>query len=499
MEDKQTESLHSFSLNEFKRSVDALIKTSENTSSSFGYSLSQSVSKTRDYTREQIQGIINSGSLAQQIELSRNYFNKSGFYKRILLHYSTLLLYSGIVVPRLKYGEKLKESQKKNYYEVINFIEDNNLPDLFIPWVTRALRDGCYYGILQEIDGHLISIDLPPSYCATDYKDINGNDLINFNLQYFAKITNETEREAILAAFPNFIQKAFRRYQKKGGSPIIRIPNGVGICLPILDGRPFFLNVINSVIDYEDSVELTKEREEEEIRKIIVQKIPHLNEGTLLFEPDEAVEIHRGTVQMMKGNPNVSVLTTYADVDSIVARTSTESTANFTDSMVNNIYYESGTSGQLFGSNSNLALQTSLRNDLAFTTIFSHKLERIITNVINQKFGKARASYYYSILPVSYHNAEEYLDASFKLAQSGYSFILPVLGLGLSTAKLNALKVVENDVLDLTKNLLPLSSAYTQSSKSADEGGAPRKDTEDKKPHTLETEESLDKQGQNNE
>ena len=37
--------------------------------------------------------------------------------------------------------------------------------------------------------------------------------------------------------------------------------------------------------------EAAKERELEEIRKIIVQKIPHLNEGELLFEPEEAAEI----------------------------------------------------------------------------------------------------------------------------------------------------------------------------------------------------------------
>ena len=63
-----------------------------------------------------------------------------------------------------------------------------------------------------------------------------------------------------------------------------------------------FLTVIPATIQYDDAVETERERELEEIRKIIVQKIPHLNDGQLLFEPEEAVEIHKGTVGMMKGN-----------------------------------------------------------------------------------------------------------------------------------------------------------------------------------------------------
>jgi hypothetical protein len=53
-----------------------------------------------------------------------------------------------------------------------------------------------------------------------------------------------------------------------------------------------------------------------------------LTDGGLLFEPEEAKIIHEGTVKMMKGNKNVSVLTTYADVDSVVSKTTNENTNN---------------------------------------------------------------------------------------------------------------------------------------------------------------------------
>jgi hypothetical protein len=107
----------------------------------------------------------------------------------------------------------------------------------------------------------------------------------------------------------------------------------------MLDGRPFFLNVIPSTIKYDEAVSTEQEREKEEIRKILIQKIPHLSDGRLLFEPDEAEEMHRGAVGMVKNNQNTTVLTTYADVDSITSRGSTENAgSNALESMKQNIY-----------------------------------------------------------------------------------------------------------------------------------------------------------------
>ena len=45
-----------------------------------------------------------------------------------------------------------------------------------------------------------------------------------------------------------------------------------------------------------------------------------------MFEPDEAEEIHKGSVGMLKGNKNISVLTTYADTDMLSSKTSAENT-----------------------------------------------------------------------------------------------------------------------------------------------------------------------------
>jgi hypothetical protein len=41
----------------------------------------QQTSRVKDYTEEEVKKIIESGSLTEQQKLSRNYFNKDGYYR----------------------------------------------------------------------------------------------------------------------------------------------------------------------------------------------------------------------------------------------------------------------------------------------------------------------------------------------------------------------------------------------------------------------------------
>ena len=242
----------------------------------------------KQYTPEEIEQIIESGSLASQIKLSRAFFDKGGFYQRILLHYATLLKYTGLLIPNPSFGKSLSESYiEKKYYNAMNFVDKAGLPDLFTRMAIRALRDGCYYGIIQAMDNDSMSIiDLPAYYCQTRFKDAKGNDLIEFDVSYFDTIVDKEDRKAALQMYPNKVANWYRRYKSGKVKRWVFIPAEIGICLPFLDGRPMFLNIIPAAIEYDQARDINKERDLEEIRKIIVQKIPHLQDGGLLFEPD---------------------------------------------------------------------------------------------------------------------------------------------------------------------------------------------------------------------
>jgi hypothetical protein len=210
-----------------------------------------------------------------------------------------------------------------------------------------------------------------------------------------------------------------------------------------------------------------------------------------LFEPDEAEEMHAGTVAMLKGNKNVSVLTTYGEVDAIVSKGNADTQSNTLERMLKNIYSQAGVSGELFASNGSNTLETSLKNDTALMMYLANKFSHFITYVINQVHANANINFKYTILPVTYYNEDKYVDTAFKLASSGYSFLMPAVAMGLSQKDIVNIKDLENDVLDLGEKLKPLVSAYTQSGE--DEGGRPKKEGGEKADKTVRNEESKHK------
>lgn len=452
---------------------------------------------TRDYKPEEIKHIVESGSLEEQLKLSRNYFLKDGIYKKLILYYTTLLDYAGLLIPNPSFGQNLSTSHlQKRYQRAIDFIDSVPLRNIFVGFSQRALVDGCYYGVISELDKNVLSIiDLPPNYCATNFKDELGNDIIEFNIAYFDTIHSEAKRKEALKSYPKFIVTAYRKYKKGKGPQWMLIPSDVGVCFPALDGRPMFLSAIQACVEYDDAVDIEQARALENIRKILVQEIPHLSDGTLLFEPDEVQLMHEGAVGMMKGNRNVSVLTTYGNIEAVASSSSADTINNTLDRMYKNIYNNAGVSSELFCSTGSATLAASIKMDISIMMTFATRYAFFTTQLVNQLFANNNISFKYTIYPVCEQNRKEFVDICFKLAQSGYSLLMPAIAMGFSQRDILNVKALENDVLNLTEKLIPLSSSYTQSAR-ADSVGAPKKSDDEKAPQTLKNDESANNTGE---
>ena len=457
------------------------------------------VERLRNYSLSDIEQIVNNGSLEAKRTLSRTFFARDGFYKKILMHYAYLYKYAGVLVPNPSFGASLSDTAvKKKYKNAIDYVEDMKIPDFLGNCTLQALINGAYYGVVSEVNSKKFNIiELPANYCCSRYKDLNGKDIIEFDLTYFNTVS-ESERSKVLKSFPKCFAKAYRAFEK-GESNWFFVPTTISIYFSFLDGRPAFLDIIPATLCYDMAISNELEREAEEIKKIIVQKIPHLTStGELLFEPPEAEEIHKGTSGMMKHNKNVSVLTTYADVDVVSSTGKAEATANTVEKMASNVYYKTGASSQIFNASSSSAVETSLTNDMTFLAQLINKYSIFITEIVNMIFSHKKVNFKYTILPITHYNAFKYVDNALKLANAGFSFLLPAVAMDLSQRDLVNIKELENDVLELTELLIPLSSAFTQSNNqdpNAGEAGRTKKEQGEKAETTLAKEESLDKGG----
>lgn len=490
---------HTFSLDTFRKAHQAMIaKANASWSKRYG---SESTVRYRDYTPEEIDRIINSSDLLGQQKLSRSYFYRDGFYKRIILYYATLLTYSGLLIPSPAIGKQLSTPHiAKRFYSTLEYVDKINLAEIMTKMSVRVLIDGAYYGIIQDASkGSFVLLDLPTTYCRSCYVDVEGNDIIEFNVAYFDTIIDQDVRQEILNTYPKIVSDYYRGYKgdkkgkKKVNTPWMKIPTDIGVCFTLFGETPLFLSTIPETVRYDKALDRQEDAELEEIKKIIVQKIPHLQDGSLLFEPDEAEIIHNGTVGMMKGNKNVSVLTTYADVDSIVSKTTADNEASSLEKMLQNVYANAGVSSQVFAPLGVQAIKLAIINDISLMMVLANKYARFITRVVNSLFGNSNISFKYIILPISLYNQSDFITDSFKLAQSGYSYLLPAIAMGMSQREIVNIKDLENDVLNLQEKFVPLSSAYTQSNGQV---GAPEKKLEDKSEKTIQNEDAIDRQGQ---
>jgi len=197
--------------------------------------------------------------LDQQLALSRNYFEKDGLYRRIIIYYATLLKYVGILIPNPTFGNSLSTDYiQKKYFGAVEYVDQMKLPTICTDIFLKVLVDGCFYGILKRFDKKTLSImTLPAAYCVSRFKTPEGDNLIEFNVEYFDKITDEESRKKALESYPKEIAKAYRKYKNgKLKSKWVFVDPEISICLSFFEiPRPLFLDIIPACIDYDNAVD----------------------------------------------------------------------------------------------------------------------------------------------------------------------------------------------------------------------------------------------------
>ena len=93
----------------FKKSITKMIATSEKS-----YNGKDSFSKGihfSPYTKEEILDIIANGTPAELREASLFYLYTSGFYRRFLIYYATLLKYTYLLIPHMRGNKKIDDKK----------------------------------------------------------------------------------------------------------------------------------------------------------------------------------------------------------------------------------------------------------------------------------------------------------------------------------------------------------------------------------------------------
>ena len=432
---------------------------------------------------------INNGDIDSMREISNFFYKTSGIYNRLCRYMAFMYRYDWMITPYINGGggfdhdlsitsqvpDKKRDKIVDTFFTSLKVFDDFEIKRNFGNIALKVIRFGCWYGYLViNPNGKLVIQQLPIGYCRSK-AFYNGRPAVEFNMSYFDNVsTNEEQRMRILNCFPKEFKRGYTAYKQGKLKGVAGDADGwylldVNFALKFNingDDFPAFISVIPAIIDLDQAQDLDRKKMAQELLKIIIQKMPIDKNGDLVFDVDEAKELHNNAVQMLKRAIGVDVLTTFAEVE--VADMSDRSTTTSKDDLEKverTVYNAAGVSQLQFNSDGNIALNNSILNDVASIKDLIIQFESFLNSVLDLLFNTKPKECYFKaqILNTTIYNYKEMAKLYKEQTQLGYSKMLAQIALGQSQSSILANTYFENSLLNLVAVFLPPMSSNTMS------------------------------------
>ena len=444
-------------------------------------------------SKENVLKAIMNCDYEQMREISNFFYNTSGIYSRLCRYLAYLYRYDWMITPYLNdmENEKVIDKALDGFYEALTYLDNFGVKKFFGEVALKVIKNGCFYGYLIPTSKKMNIQELPANYCRSRFT-VNGRPAVEFNMKFFDETFREAnQRMKMLNLFPKEFKKGYVLY-KEGKLPpqfagdtsgwyLLETNNVIKFNINGED-FPAFVSVIPAIIDLDEAQNLDRKKMAQELLKIIIQKMPLDKNGDLVFDVDEAQQLHNNAVNMLGKAIGVDVLTTFADVE--VADMDNNRAAASRDDLVRverSVYNEAGVSQMQFNTDGNIALEKSILNDEASLFNLIIQFEEFLNKLV-EKFDKNKKyNFRVQLLPTTIYNYKELSKLYKEHTQMGYSKMLPQIALGQAQSAILANAYFENDVLDLahlfippmTSNQMNVDSLTTL--KGNDKGGNPEK------------------------
>ena len=455
-------------------------------------------------------------------ELSNYFYETNGIYQKVCNYFAYMYRYDWYVVPEI-YDDKVKEEKIiTDFTKVLNYLDNSYIKKICGDIALNVIKNGAYYGYIVQGSEGLVLQELPVQYCRSRYF-IGNQPAIEFNMRFFdEKFADINYRMRVLKMFPSEFIKGYLLYKQGKLQPDFQ--GDVGSWYLLEPGStikfslnnsdtPILINSIPAILDLDAAQDLDRRKQMQKLLKIIVQKLPLDKNGDLIFDIDEARDIHNNAVEMLSNAVGVDVITTFADTDSIdISDTAASSAADDLERVERSVYNSMGVSKNLFNTDGNLSLEKSILNDegsiRALLLQFGIFFDRI-TQARNA--NKKKYNFRLYMLETTQYNYKELSKMYKEQVQLGYSKMLPQIALGHSQSAIINTAYFENDILHLSEIMIPPLMSSTMSSEdilgkskqtnsgnnqnttgtTSKEAGRPEKSDDEKSEKTIQNQESM--------
>jgi len=448
-------------------------------------------------------------------EISNYFYKTSGIYNRLCRYMAYMYRYDWMITPYINSDNVKEDKVLDTFHKAITFLDNFEVKRYFGEVALKVIRNGCYYGYIISNGDKVQVQELSPNYCRSRFS-VNGRPAIEFNMKWFDdKFRDANSKMKMLKLFPKEFAKGYILY-KEGKLPpqfagdtsgwyLLSVNNTIKFNINGED-FPMLISVIPAIMDLDAAQELDRKKMAQKLLKIIIQKMPVDKNGDLVFDVDEAQELHNNAVRMLGKAIGIDVLTTFADVDvADMADKNTTTTVDELQKIERTVFNEAGISQMQFNTDGNIALEKSILNDEAAMYNLLIQFEAFLNDLLIP-FNKSpkKIQLKAQILTTTIYNYKEMAKLYKEQTQLGYSKMLPQIALGQSQSSILANAYFENDILDLVNVFIPplMSSTMngdtiqnlTNKNKTSDDegsqGGRPEKADDEKSTKTIQNKES---------
>lgn len=447
-------------------------------------------------------------------EISTFFYKTNGIYNRLCRYMAYMYRYDWLITPHIFSENVGSKKILDNFYKALNYLENCELKKFFGEIALKVIKNGCYYGYLINQPERMMMQELPTKYCRSRFTSKEGRPLVEFNMKYFDDAFRDTaQRMKILNLFPKEFKKGYILYKEGKLVPDFQGDTSGWYLLDEnsaikfnINGEdfPMFISIIPSIIDLDEAQGIDMKKMQQQLLKIIIQKMPIDKNGDLIFDIDEAQQLHNNAVQMLGKAIGIDVLTTFADVDvADMAESSSTVTSDELERVERAVFNNAGVSQMQFNTDGNIALEKSILNDEASLYNLIQQFESFL-NLLLKPFNKNPKKIYYKaqILQTTIYNYKEMAKLYKEQTQLGYSKMLPQIALGQTQSSILSNAYFENDILDLVNVFIPPLMSSTMNtdildrikSKNGTEeqsAGRPEKADDEKSTKTIQNRESM--------
>lgn len=409
-------------------------------------------------------------------DMSIYLYNASNYYRRLIQYYSGMLTYAYVVSPyNLDTTKKIDDKKfKSQYNKTINYLDKMNMKHEFQKLLRVAFKQDVFYGFIYETNDSFMIQELSPNYCKIAGAE-DGVYTFAFDNKYFD--TYKTE-------LPNFdpdFKKNYDAYKLDSKLRWYQLPASKTICIKINEEViypiPPFVSLLSALADIEDYKSLSKASTEINNYKALSLKIPlDQNTGKPLIDWDKAKEYFAQVSAVLPDN--FGAILTPMQIDVLDFQKSGVATDTTMISSAESAFWsEACTNAQLFGglTTNSAALGLSAQNDEIIVFNVLRQLERWVNARLKAMSGTFKFQTIF--LNTTFRNQYEVYTKYLDMGRYGLPMRNAIAAtMGIPPSATIGMSYLENQVLKLSENEIPLKSSNTQSGSSTDTG-RPAQDT----------------------